>query len=73
MFARVRPMFGLSKPALLAALIAGIAGSASAADLYEPPVVEAPPPVVYQEANGWYLRGDIDYHWAKLRGTEYIT
>jgi opacity protein-like surface antigen len=66
-------MFGLSKPALLAALIAGIAGSASAADLYEPPVVEAPPPVVYQEANGWYLRGDIDYHWAKLRGTEYIT
>lgn len=52
------------------------ASSAFAADLYVPPVVEAPQPqpqVVYQNFGGWYLRGDIDYHWSKVRDTSYIT
>lgn len=51
-----------------------------AADLYEPPIIEAPeplPPVIQPDPapsfGGWYIRGDIDYHWSKLRGTEYIT
>ncbi|EKF19075.1 outer membrane protein [Nitratireductor pacificus] len=47
-----------------------------AADLYEPPIIEAPPPQIIEPApsfGGWYIRGDIDYHWSKLRGTEYIT
>lgn len=25
------------------------------------------------ETGGWYLRGDINHHWSKLRDTEYIT
>ncbi len=50
----------------------------NAADLYEPPIVEAPPPPPFIEPapasfGGWYLRGDLDYHWSSLRGTEYIT
>ena len=50
-----------------------------AADLYEPPIIEAPeplPPIIEPAApefGGWYIRGDVDYHWSKLRGTEYIT
>lgn len=59
-------------------LIAPTAGYA--ADLYEPPIIEAPeplPPVIQPDPapsfGGWYIRGDIDYHWSKLRGTEYIT
>ncbi len=50
-----------------------------AADLYEPPIIEAPeplPPIIEPAATefgGWYIRGDVDYHWSKLRGTEYIT
>jgi opacity protein-like surface antigen len=64
------------KPAkllVLGALFAGVQ-AAQAADYYEPPVVE-PPQVIYKEVDsgGWYIRGDIDYHWSKLRGTEYIT
>ncbi len=51
-----------------------------AADMaYEPPaVVEQPPVEVYtveEESafGGWYIRGDVDYHWSKLRGITYIT
>lgn len=56
-------------------MLVGVSAPTFAADLYEPPVVEAPAPVQYQpvETNGWYIRGDADYHWANLRGTQYIT
>jgi opacity protein-like surface antigen len=68
-------MFRFAKTAFLAALVAGVAGSAFAADMIEPPVIEAQPPVVYEEASygGWYLRGDVDYHWSDYRGGDYIT
>jgi len=50
--------------AVFAALLAGVAGPAFAADLAEPPVVEqAPSQVAYEEpadVGGWYIRGDID-------------
>ncbi|MER8862825.1 porin family protein [Mesorhizobium sp. M0751] len=69
-------MFNTARMALLAALFAG-AGPAFAADFVEPPVVEeAPPPVAYEQPadfGGWYIRGDIDYHWSKFRGADYIT
>lgn len=63
--------------ALLAALLAGIAAPALAADPYvEPPVVEPLPEAPYveqvQDYGGWYIRGDIDYHWSKFRGADYI-
>jgi opacity protein-like surface antigen len=57
-----------------AAVIAAIGMPAGAADMVEPPVVEAQP--VYEPApqyGGWYIRGDLDYHWSSLRGSEYIT
>lgn len=58
----------------LTALFAATAMPAFAADIYEP-VPEAPAQVVYEEVStgGWYLRGDIDYHWSKFRGADYIT
>jgi opacity protein-like surface antigen len=63
--------------ALFAALLAGVAGPVFAADFVEPPVVEPAPPLpVYEqpvEYGGWYIRGDIDYHWSKFRGADYIT
>ncbi|MER9575118.1 porin family protein [Mesorhizobium sp. M0189] len=69
-------MFNTARMALLAALFAGV-GPAFAADFVEPPVVEeAPPPIAYEppaEYGGWYIRGDIDYHWSKFRGGDYIT
>ncbi|MER8405220.1 porin family protein [Mesorhizobium sp. M1307] len=69
-------MFNTARMALLAALFAG-AGPAFAADFVEPPVVEeAPPPIAYErpaDFGGWYIRGDIDYHWSKFRGADYIT
>ena len=49
---------------------------ALAADLYEPPVVELPPPQVeYRDVSygGWYIRGDLGYHKSKIDGIEYIT
>ena len=67
-------MFRMAKPVFAAALITSAGMSANAADLIEPPVVEAPP--VYEPApdyGGWYIRGDLDYHWSSLRGSEYIT
>src|SRR5690606_1582843 len=32
-------------------------------------------PVVQQKADwgGWYIRGDVDYHWSDFRGGDYIT
>ena len=70
-------MFKTARMALLAALFAGIAGPALAADLAEPPPVEpAPPPVVEAQpvdVGGWYIRGDLDYHWSRFGGADYIT
>ncbi|TIW94292.1 outer membrane protein [Mesorhizobium sp.] len=70
-------MFNTARMALFAALFAGVAGPALAADLAEPPVVEAaPPPVTYEQpvdVGGWYIRGDIDYHWSRFGGGDYIT
>ncbi|RUM95685.1 porin family protein [Pseudaminobacter arsenicus] len=59
----------------LAALFAATAMPAFAADIYEPVPEPTPPQVVYQEVStgGWYLRGDLDYHWSKFRGGDYIT
>jgi len=57
------------------ALAAGILPGA-AADVYEPPVYQAPPPVYREEPvdfGGWYIRGDLDYHANKFRGGDYIT
>jgi len=69
----------MSKVALvsLAAILAGaFAAPVMAADYIEPPVVEAAPQpeVSYAEPDvgGWYIRGDIDYHWSKFRGADYI-
>jgi opacity protein-like surface antigen len=55
------------------ALALGLVSPVLAADIYEPPVIEYQPPAPIYEAGGWYIRGDIDYHSPKLRGTEYIT
>ncbi|WP_274627490.1 outer membrane protein [Arvimicrobium flavum] len=57
-----------------AALMAGIAAPAYAADAFEPAPYEPAPVVVEQPAyNGWYIRGDIGYAWSDLRGVDYIT
>jgi opacity protein-like surface antigen len=70
-------MFSFARKAALAGVAIGFAGPALAADLMEPVVEQAPPQVVYQEAaadySGWYIRGDVDYHWSKFRGADYIT
>ncbi|MFC6490029.1 outer membrane protein [Nitratireductor sp. GCM10026969] len=60
---------------LVAAAALGFTSSAFAADLYQPPVYEAPPPVEVKKiaVGGWYLRGDLGYRWSDLRGLEYIT
>ena len=59
---------------IIGALAVGGVSQAFAADIYEPPVVEyVPPAPIYKEVGGWYIRGDIDYHSPKLRGTQYIT
>lgn len=70
-------MHGFTRP-FCAAFLLMTPATSFAADLYEPPVAEAPPPQYAQPApapagGGWYLRGDLNYHWSKLRGTEYIT
>ncbi len=72
-------MFKTIRPLLAGAtLLAGTAIPAIAADPYIPPPIEPPPPVVYEEPakvsyGGWYIRGDVDYHWSALRSTQYIT
>lgn len=70
-------MLRQATPILLgAALLAG-AAPAMAADLYVPPVIETPPPVYYEpekpDFGGWYIRGDLDYHFLGFRGGTYIT
>jgi opacity protein-like surface antigen len=60
-------MFSVTKAALAAALFALAGMPAFAADLVEP----APPPP--PEIGGWYIRGDLDYHWSDFRGADYIT
>lgn len=66
-------MFNFTRKALVAVMATCLSLPALAADLYEPQVEPAPLPVV-QEANygGWYIRGDLDYHWSKFRGGDYI-
>lgn len=69
-------MLRRAKPALIAvaALLAGAVAPAMGADYFEPPIVEAPPPIYVEEKpsyGGWYIRGDIDYSWLKFRGAEY--
>ncbi|RWA68173.1 outer membrane protein [Mesorhizobium sp.] len=69
-------MFNTARMALFAALFAGLAGPAFAADIAEPPPVEEAPPIVEAQPvdfGGWYIRGDIDYHWSRFRGGDYIT
>jgi opacity protein-like surface antigen len=58
---------------LFGATFAGSAQTASAADIIESPaIVEQPSaPVVYADTGSWYIRGDIDYHRAKIRDTIY--
>ena len=59
----------------MAVLLAGMAGPVFAADLWSRPSSNAPPVAFQQPADfgGWYIRGDIDYHWANFRGADYIT
>ena len=71
-------MYRFARPLFLAALLVGGATQAFAADLYEPPIVEAPPPVTYEQEvvedyGGWYIRGDLDYHYSTFKGADYIT
>ncbi len=61
---------------LLAALFLALPSGAYAADVYVPDLPPPPPPQIIEKevaVGGWYLRGDVNYHWSKLRGTEYIT
>lgn len=69
-------MMKFAMRAAIAALAAGVSMSAYAADVQEPYVEPAPAaPVVYDEPDvgGWYIRGDVDYHWSNLDDPEYIT
>jgi len=69
-------MFNFARTVVFAGAIAGLAVPAWAADLAEPPVEEAPVEPVYQpvDVGGWYIRGDIDYHWMNMDGApRYIT
>ena len=62
--------------AAVAALAAGVAMPVFAADIQEPIVEPAPvAPIAYEEPDvgGWYIRGDVDYHWSDLDGADYIT
>lgn len=64
--------------AAFAALAAGVAIPAFAADMVEPAVEPAPAaPVVYDQpapdVGGWYIRGDVGYHWSDFDQAEYIT
>jgi opacity protein-like surface antigen len=66
-------MFHFKRKALVAAMATGLAAPVLAADLYEPPVVEAPPVIQDVQYGGWYIRGDLDYHKSSFRGADYIT
>ena len=57
---------------LAGAVVALSANAARAADIIETPVYSEPaPPAVIEEAGGWYIRGDIDYHMADMGGVTY--
>jgi opacity protein-like surface antigen len=59
----------------LAALLAGVAAPALAADVFEPAVVEAPAvqeTYAAPDVGGWYIRGDVGYRWSDFRGADYI-
>jgi opacity protein-like surface antigen len=66
-------MFDFRTPLAGAFLLGSLAVPAVAADLYEPPMVEAAPAVEYRDvsAGNWYIRGDIDYSKLKFRGADY--
>ncbi|RWE27874.1 outer membrane protein [Mesorhizobium sp.] len=69
-------MFNTARMAAFAALFAGAAGPVFAADMVEPMVEQAPPPVVEAQpadVGGWYILGDIDYHQSDLDSIDYIT
>jgi opacity protein-like surface antigen len=49
-----------------------MSASALAADIADP-IIEAPVEVIVPQAvGGWYIRGDIDYHWLNFGGADYI-
>jgi opacity protein-like surface antigen len=59
---------------LTSAVVALSANSARAADVIEAPVYSEPaPPAVIEQAGGWYIRGDIDYHMVDVEGITYST
>jgi opacity protein-like surface antigen len=70
-------MLRLVTPILLGAALMAGAAPAGAADLYQPPIVEAPPPVYVPEPEpsfgGWYIRGDVGYNLFGFRGADWIT
>lgn len=59
--------------ALTGAALLHFGAAAIAADIYEPPVIEAPVEVREVDYGGWYIRGDVDYHWTGFRGADYVT
>lgn len=70
-------MFSFARRAFTAALLAGAAGPAFAADPYTPPAEPVAPQVIYQDDtadySGWYIRGDVGYLWSDFRGASYTT
>jgi opacity protein-like surface antigen len=61
-----------------AAFITGAAPLAQAADIFEPPVIDLPEPVMPTPhpgaaKGGWYIRGDIGYQQNKMSDVDYIT
>jgi opacity protein-like surface antigen len=66
-------MFYFKRAALAAAMATTLAAPALAADLYEPPVEEAPAVIQDVQYGGWYIRGDLGYHKSDFRGADYIT
>lgn len=70
-------MLKLRSGVLLAAVAGLTAGSAQAADLYQPEVVMPPAEPVYVEPApevgvSWYIRGDVGYSVNDLRGVHFI-
>ena len=68
-------MARLRAAVLVAAILSGgIALPAVASDNAPPPIFGAPVEQVYAPpaVGGWYIRGDIDYHWVDFGGADYI-
>lgn len=69
-------MLRFARRAALAGVAAVLAFPAFAADVFEPPVVEAPAPAPVYEApaasSGWYIRGDLGYGFSDSVDAEYI-